>query len=142
VRSPHVAGNFVGSPVLRDHVRERHAPAFVDAAKATGQQKMILAGVATDLCVALTSLDLTRNGFEVVIVAEMAGLMRVSQAGATLTSWVGLGAELMRDWTLPPVAELKAVFDRHIPAVVQATAAAQPRGSSPLVTSVLVSPSC
>jgi hypothetical protein len=80
--------------------------------------------------VALLALDLIRNGFEAVLVAdssgsqepiaEMAGLLRLQQAGATLTSWVGLGGELMRDWTLPQAAGLKAVFDQHIPAVVQA----------------------
>lgn len=111
-----------------------HTPAFVEALRATGRKKIVLAGVATDLCVALLSLDLMRNGYEAVLVAdasgsqdpiaEQAGLMRLAQAGATLTSWVGLGGELMRDWTLPQAGALKAVFDQHIAAVVKATASA------------------
>ena len=113
-----------------------NTPEFVDALRATGRKKVILAGVATDLCVALLALDLMRNGYEAVLVAdasgsqdhvaELAGLMRLDQAGVTLTSWVGLGGELMRDWTLPQAAALKAVFDQHIPAVVKANAAAFP----------------
>lgn len=109
-----------------------NTPEFVDVLRATGRKKVILAGVATDLCVALLALDLMRNGFEAILVAdasgsqdpiaEQAGMMRLAQAGATLTSWVGLGGELMRDWTLPHAGALKAVFDQHIPAVVQAAA--------------------
>ena len=48
----------------------------------------------------------------------------IVQAGVMLTSWVGLGGELMGDWTLPQAPALKEVFDQHIRAVVQATAAA------------------
>ena len=110
-----------------------NTPAFVEALQATSRKKIVIAGVATDLCVALLGLDLLRNGYEVVLVAdasgsqdhisELAGLLRLQQAGATITSWVGLGGELMKDWTRPQAAALMAVFDQHIPAVVQANAA-------------------
>lgn len=119
---------------IRHTLSAWNTPEFVDALRATGRKKVILAGVATDLCVALLALDLMRNGYETILVAdasgsqdpiaEQAGLMRLVQAGTTLTSWVGLGGELMRDWTLPQAAALKAVFDQHIPAVVKATAVA------------------
>lgn len=127
-----VVGRHADAPhPVRHTLSAWHTPEFVEALKATGRKKVILAGVATDLCVALLSLDLMRNGYEAILVAdasgsqdhvaETAGLMRLSQSGATLTSWVGLGGELMRDWTLPQAGALKAVFDEHIPAVVRAT---------------------
>lgn len=127
-----VVGRHADAPhPVRHTLSAWHTPEFVDAIKATRRNKVILAGVATDLCVALLSLDLMRNGYEAVLVAdasgsqdrvaETAGLMRLSRAGATVTSWVGLGGELMRDWTRPQAGALKAVFDEHIAAVVTAT---------------------
>ena len=40
-----------------------NTPEFVEALRATGRKKIILAGVATDLCVSLLALDLMRNGY-------------------------------------------------------------------------------
>lgn len=106
---------------------------FVQIVRACGRKTFILAGVSTDLCVSLLALDLLRNGYRVVLVAdasgcqdpiaEQAALLRLQQAGAILTGWVGLGGELLGDWTLPQSGALKKVFDKHIPAVVMAAAA-------------------
>ncbi|HET6433791.1 isochorismatase family protein [Dyella sp.] len=104
--------------------------AFVDAVKATGRRQMILAGIATDVCVSLTSLDLLRNGYEVFVVAdasaapteqaELAALTRLAHGGAALVSWVGLGGELMRDWKSPHAAGLEAIFQAHIGPMLEA----------------------
>lgn len=107
-------------------------PAFADAVHATGRRQIILAGIATDVCVCLTALDLMRAGFQVCVVAdasgsqdiiaEQAALLRLAQTGVVLTSWVGLAGELMGGWQSAHAPAVGAVFHEHIPAVLQARA--------------------
>ncbi len=81
---------------------------FVDAVKATGKKKLIIAGIVTDVCVALPTLSALAEGFEVYVVADASGtvsvavrdaaLMRMVHAGAIITGWFSLVSELHRDW--------------------------------------------
>ncbi|MEW4570310.1 isochorismate family cysteine hydrolase YcaC [Tautonia sp. JC769] len=81
---------------------------FVAAVKATGRKQLIMAGVVTDVCVAFPALSALREGYEVFVVADASGtfnksvrdaaLMRMQQAGASMTSWFAVAGELQRDW--------------------------------------------
>ena len=105
-------------------------PEFADAIRAIGRSKVILAGIATDVCITITALDLIRNGYEVYVVAdasaapteqaELAAFHRLTQAGAVLVSWVGLAGEIMGDWKSPYAEGLEAIFGPHIAAMLSA----------------------
>lgn len=81
---------------------------FVAAIKATKRRKLIIAGIVTDVCVALPTLSALAEGFEVYVVADASGTIDVStrmiaharmrQAGAIVTNWFSLVSELHRDW--------------------------------------------
>lgn len=83
-------------------------PQFVDAVKKTGRKKLIIAGVWTELCLALPVLSALEAGYEVYIVADASGgvtteshqlgIERMVQAGARPMTWIGVISELQYDW--------------------------------------------
>jgi nicotinamidase-related amidase len=93
---------------------------FAAAVKATGRNKIIIAGVTNDVCTVYPALSLVRDGFEVQVVADggasptvMANdiaLRRMEKAGVTLTSTNQLIAELVGSWATPEGGELAQVL--------------------------------
>ncbi len=98
---------------------------FVKAVKATGRKQLLIAGIVTDVCVAFPALSALKEGYQVFAVTDASGtfnksvrdaaLMRMAQAGATLTSWFAVACELQRDWR-NNAEGLAALFARHLPA--------------------------
>jgi Isochorismatase family len=96
---------------------ERHTPSawkspdFVKQVEKYGKKKLIMGGISIDNCVTQLALDALKAGYEVYIVVdasgtnsilvEQAAMMRLTQAGAVMTSWVSLASELMGDWNTP-----------------------------------------
>jgi nicotinamidase-related amidase len=82
---------------------------FYEAVKATGRKKLLMTALWTEACLAFPTLDALKEGYEVYpvvdavggtsLIAHEAGLKRVEQAGAQLTSNVQLLCELQRDWS-------------------------------------------
>lgn len=80
----------------------------VDAIKGTGRKKVVMAGLWTEVCIALPALDALRQGYEVYIVADACGgttleahnlaIQRSTQAGAWPITWLQFLLELQRDW--------------------------------------------
>eukprot|EP00882_Tetradesmus_deserticola_P004113 GHRQ01004344.1.p1 GENE.GHRQ01004344.1~~GHRQ01004344.1.p1 ORF type:complete len:246 (+),score=120.06 GHRQ01004344.1:2009-2746(+) len=87
---------------------------FVNAVKATGRKKLLLAGIVTDVCVLFPTLSALAEGYEVYVVVDASGtfneavrdaaLGRAQQAGAVLINWFAVACELQKDWRLPPRA--------------------------------------
>ena len=113
-------GNFFPEVVThaKDAIRvERHTPsawdepAFQEQLKAFGRKKIILGGISLDICTLQTTLDLLANGYEAYVCVDASGsdtslnetaaMMRMTQAGAVMTSWGSLASELMLDWQTP-----------------------------------------
>jgi nicotinamidase-related amidase len=100
---------------------------FVDAVKATGRRKLIMAALWTEVCLVHPALDALADGYEVYPVvdacggtsleAHNAGLDRLQQAGARPTGWVQLICELQRDWnreaTVPGFGEILFTIEGH-----------------------------
>jgi len=131
-------GGFRGGfmPELRQVVKTnatfvtRHTPSawrepkFVDAVKKTGRKKLIIAGISTDNCAGLLTLDALREGYDVYIVldaggcdskiAEDAAVSRLTQAGAVIINWVQLASELLVDWERPQGATVGQIYADHI----------------------------
>ena len=81
---------------------------FVAAIKKTGKKKIVLAGLWTETCVALPTIQAMHDGFEVYVVedccgatspaAQEAALSRMVQAGAVRVTTIAALLEWQRDW--------------------------------------------
>ncbi|MET8771691.1 hydrolase [Streptomyces sp. NPDC004658] len=94
--------------------------AFVEAVKATGRKKLVIAGLWTEVCVVLPVLSAIAQGYEVYVVTDASGgvspqahehaVQRMIQGGAVPVTWVQVLLELQRDWargeTYVPVTEV------------------------------------
>jgi nicotinamidase-related amidase len=84
---------------------------FAAAVRATGRNKLIIAGVTNDVCTVFPALSLVRDGYEVQVVADVGGspskmgddmaLRRMEKGGVTLTSTNQVIAELAGNWATP-----------------------------------------
>lgn len=89
---------------------------FAAAVKATGRQKLVVAGVTNDVCTVYPVLTLIDQGYDVQVVADAGGsptkladevaLRRMERHGATITSTNQLIAELAGTWATPEGGEL------------------------------------
>jgi nicotinamidase-related amidase len=81
---------------------------FVAAIKKTGRKKIVLAGLWTETCVALPTIQAIHDGFEVYVVEDCCGdvsqlahdnaMKRVVQAGAKPVTSLSVLLEWQRDW--------------------------------------------
>jgi nicotinamidase-related amidase len=88
---------------------------FVEAVKATGRKKLIMAALWTEACLAFPALDALKEGYEVYMVVDAVGgtskeahdaaIRRLEQAGAIPISTVQLFCELQRDWSRTETVE-------------------------------------
>ncbi|MFD7448687.1 hydrolase [Kitasatospora sp. NPDC059827] len=82
--------------------------AVVEAVKATGRGKVVIAGLWTEVCLVLPVLSMIDQGYEVYVVTDASGgvspqahehaIQRMTQAGAVPVTWVQVLLELQRDW--------------------------------------------
>lgn len=110
---PELKEKFPKSPYIArpGEINAWDNPDFVDAVKATGRKKLIIAGIVTDVCVAFPTLSALSEGYSVYVVVDASGtfnaavrdaaLTRMVHAGAILTNWFAVSAELQRDWREP-----------------------------------------
>ncbi|WP_030058869.1 hydrolase [Streptomyces novaecaesareae] len=81
---------------------------FVEAVKATGRQKLVIAGLWTEVCVVLPVLSAIAQGYDVYVVTDASGgvspqahehaIQRMVRGGAVPVTWVQVLLELQRDW--------------------------------------------
>ena len=81
---------------------------FVAAIKATGRKKIVLAGLWTETCIALPTIQAIHDGYEIYVVEDCCGdvsqlahdnaMKRVIQAGAKPVTSLSVMLELQRDW--------------------------------------------
>src|SRR3954471_8239517 len=81
---------------------------FVAAVEKTGRKKIVLAGLWTETCVALASIQAMHDGYDVHVVADCCGdvsqlahdnpMKRVIQAGAKPLTALSVMLEWQRDW--------------------------------------------
>jgi nicotinamidase-related amidase len=98
-------------------------PDFRAAVEKTGRNKLILAGIWTEVCAALPALDALRAGYHVYVVADAIGgvtkvahdsaMQRMAQAGAVPISVLALACELQRDWGRPQADRLRAIMREY-----------------------------
>ncbi|MEU9075102.1 hydrolase [Kitasatospora sp. NPDC004745] len=106
---PQLAAVFPDAEVLdRTSMNAWEDRAVVDAVKATGRGKVVIAGLWTEVCLVLPVLSMLAQGYEVYVVTDASGgvspqahehaVQRMTQGGAVPVTWVQVLLELQRDW--------------------------------------------
>ncbi|MGW3496563.1 hydrolase [Streptomyces sp. NPDC001020] len=106
---PQLPAVFPGHEIIdRTSMNAWEDSAFVEAVKATGRKKLVIAGLWTEVCVVLPTLSALAQGYEVYVVTDASGgvspqahehaVQRMIQAGAVPVTWVQVLLELQRDW--------------------------------------------
>ena len=100
-------------------------PAFVAAVKATGRNKLIMAGVTSDVCMMFPALSAKAAGYDVYCVYDASGswdqmtellaCLRLIQAGCIVCNWAAVTADLQDDWRRPTAEGTLGVFGGHLP---------------------------
>jgi len=80
----------------------------VDAVKATGRKQLIIAGLWTEICVAMPAIQAVGEGWDVTVITDASGgtsveahqvaIQRMIGAGVNMMTWLALAAEWQRDW--------------------------------------------
>jgi nicotinamidase-related amidase len=96
------------TPIERTSMNAWDDDSFVAAIKRTGKKKIVLAGLWTETCVALPTIQAIHDGYEVYVVEDCCGdvsqlahdnaMRRVVQAGAKPVTSLSVMLEWQRDW--------------------------------------------
>jgi nicotinamidase-related amidase len=80
----------------------------VERVAATGRRTLLLAGLWTEVCIAMPALSALRDGYDVHVVTDACGgttveaheraVQRMVQAGVVPVTWLQVLLELQRDW--------------------------------------------
>jgi nicotinamidase-related amidase len=98
------------TPIERSTMNSWDDKNFVAAVEATGRKKILVAGLWTETCVALPTIQMIHDGYEVYVVEDCCGdvsalahdnsMKRVVQAGARPVTALSVLLEWQRDWAL------------------------------------------
>ncbi|HGY2265233.1 hydrolase [Morganella morganii] len=96
------------TPIERTSMNSWEDPKFVEAVKATGRKKLVMAALWTEVCLNFPTLMAIEAGYEVYIVTDASGgtsvdahersIDRMVQAGAVPVTWQQVLLEYQRDW--------------------------------------------
>lgn len=110
-------------PIDRNNTNAWSDENFVRAIKSTGRQKIVMAGLWTEVCLAQTAIAAMKDGFEVFFVADASGgvsseaheraCQRLIQAGARPLTWQATMAEWCPDNSTPEYQSLYPIVIEH-----------------------------
>lgn len=122
---PQITDVFPGQEVIdRTFINTWEDKKVVDAAKATGRKQLIIAGLWTEVCVAMPAIQAAGEGWDVTVVTDASGgvsveahevaLQRMAAAGVNLMTWMAVAAEWQRDWArVDTAAGLTDILVQH-----------------------------
>ncbi|EPJ3802882.1 hydrolase [Morganella morganii] len=97
------------TPIERTSMNSWEDQKFVEAVKATGRKKLVMAALWTEVCLNFPTLMAIEAGYEVYIVTDASGgtsvdahersIDRMVQAGAIPVTWQQVLLEYQRDWS-------------------------------------------
>ena len=118
---PQITDVFPGQEVIdRTFINTWEDQVVVDAVKATGRKQLIIAGLWTEICVAMPAIQAAGEGWDVTVVTDASGavsveahevaIQRMVAAGVNVMTWLAVAAEWQRDWArtgrLPELIEV------------------------------------
>jgi|SRR2546421_11280946 len=107
----------MGIPIInRTTVNAFDEPRFAKAVEATGRKKLIIAGVATEVCPALPAIHAAGNGYDAYAVIDasgtfsetkrITGLMRMVQTGVIIADYCTVAVEMLKANASPKAGAL------------------------------------
>ncbi|GHO80476.1 hydrolase [Ktedonobacter sp. SOSP1-85] len=109
------------SILARTTVNPWDEPRFVQAVEALGRQKLIIAGISTEVCLGLTAIRAVGLGYHAYAAIDASGtfsvtkretgLLRMTQAGVIVTDYATTMVEILKDNAHPLANELYATLD-------------------------------
>jgi nicotinamidase-related amidase len=122
---PQITDVFPGQDVIdRTFINTWEDKKVVDAVKATGRKQLIIAGLWTEICVAMPVIQALGEGWDTTVITDASGgvsveahqvaIQRMIAAGANMMTWLALAAEWQRDWgRTDTAAALTEVLSQH-----------------------------
>lgn len=106
---PQITNVFPGQEVIdRTFINTWEDQKVVDAVKSTGRKQLIIAGLWTEICVAMPVIQALGEGWDVTVITDASGgvsveahevaIQRMIAAGANMMTWLAVAAEWQRDW--------------------------------------------
>jgi nicotinamidase-related amidase len=122
---PQITDVFPGQEIIdRTFINTWEDQVVVDAVKATGRKQLIIAGLWTEICVAMPVIQALGEGWDVTVITDASGavsteahevaIQRMIAAGANMMTWMALAAEWQRDWArIDTAVALNEVMKQH-----------------------------
>ena len=95
-------------PINRTFINTWEDPKVTDIVKKSGRKQLILAGLFTEICVAMPAIQALGEGYDVFVVTDACGgvsveahdmaVRRMVQAGVVPINWLAVLGEWQRDW--------------------------------------------
>jgi nicotinamidase-related amidase len=95
-------------PINRTLINTWQDPAVTDLVAQSGRKQLIIAGLWTEVCVAMPSIQAAAEGYDVFVVTDASGsvsteaheqaIHRMIQHGITPINWLAVVSEWQRDW--------------------------------------------
>ena len=107
--------------LARTTVNPWDEPRFAQAVTALGRQKLIVAGISTEVCLGLTAIRAVGFGYAAYAAVDASGtfsmtkretgLLRMAQAGVIVTDYATMMVEILKDNASPLANNLYAALD-------------------------------
>ncbi|MFN3498130.1 MAG: hydrolase [Pannonibacter indicus] len=123
---PQITDVFPGQEVIdRTFINTWEDPKVVEAVKATGRKQLVIAGLWTEVCVAMPAIQAAGEGWDVTVITDASGgvsveahqvaIQRMIAAGVNMMTWLAAMAEWQRDWARAETAgPLNEVVLQHL----------------------------
>jgi nicotinamidase-related amidase len=96
------------APIDRTFINTWQDSNVVDAVKATGRRRLVIAALWTEICLAMPVIQALGEGWDVTIITDASGgvsreahevaIQRMVAKGANPMTWLALTSEWQRDW--------------------------------------------
>lgn len=122
---PQITDVFPGQEVIdRTLINTWQDKKVVDAVKATGRKQLVIAGLWTEVCVAMPAIQAIGEGWDTTVVTDASGgvsveahevaIKRMVSAGVNMMTWMAVTAEWQRDWArMDTAVNLTEVIKQH-----------------------------
>jgi nicotinamidase-related amidase len=95
-------------PIDRTFINTWQDPNVTDVVKNSGRKQLVLAGLWTEICVAMPAIQALAEGYDVFVVTDASGgvsneahdmaVRRMVAAGVVPITWAAVAGEWQRDW--------------------------------------------
>lgn len=111
-------------PINRTSINTWEDRRVVDAVEKTGRKQLIIAGLWTEICVAMPAIHALADGYDVFVVTDASGgvsaeahdmaVRRMERAGVVPVTWLVVSSEWQRDWAREETAnQLGPILFEH-----------------------------